>query len=679
MVLLLVVGLVVVAAVRASVLDRAGSGLASEAVVTASTTASGFSARAAVTSGSADSPGASWKARGAPVGAWLQLSWSVPHELQELVVVRNDLDEPGITSGYLSFGDGSHVQVTLSTTSRETALPFTPRSVDRVRFTVASAQPSASAVISEIVVRGADAPDAVTTDAEPDVAPRATLSSSVAETPLGALVDSPGPGQPGATWTAAAKTGDWVELQWPQPREISSVVLRGSASGARLSAADLVFSDGSSLRTGAVLPDPGLPTTLGFMPRVTTSLRINLDQIDGTDPLQLSELEVYRVGATPPAPVEKGKLTDAGTGGCQSPPSAAGDFQVVCPLNGTRVGASATLEVALSPAYTSVTAQVVGQSGSRKVEGSRGSDGQVQLPVDLSNVPVGPLTVSVVAEGRGVSEKTANLQLLRDGTRPDDVASSDVARGRGLLYAEEFHQPVSTSRSGEGAVYASAKSSSSGSEDFGDAIFADPSQGFDNMTTFDDQYLAMNVKPRPDGFSDPQGWNRDHIGAMLASARAGGSGLSAQYGYFEARMYAPAMPGTWPAFWLLPSDNLAEKQPVVAEIDAAELYGHNPEGTCSTTHSYKDGKDEGGKAQCGDRFDSVQKALAWHTYGVDVLPDVNVFYVDGKEVARAPQVDGGASPMFFLVNLALGGGWPLELDPVRNRASLYVDYVRVYV
>ena len=43
-------------------------------------------------------------------------------------------------------------------------------------------------------------------------------------------------------------------------------------------------------------------------------------------------------------------------------------------------------------------------------------------------------------------------------------------------------------------------------------------------------------------------------------------------------MLAPAAPGTWPAFWMLPSDNLIKPQPVVAEIDAVELYGHDPTG-----------------------------------------------------------------------------------------------------
>jgi hypothetical protein len=35
--------------------------------------------------------------------------------------------------------------------------------------------------------------------------------------------------------------------------------------------------------------------------------------------------------------------------------------------------------------------------------------------------------------------------------------------------------------------------------------------------------------------------------------------------------------------------------------------------------------------------------------------------------------------MFFLVDLALGGGWPVDLRAVQDTAALYVDYIRVYV
>ena len=35
--------------------------------------------------------------------------------------------------------------------------------------------------------------------------------------------------------------------------------------------------------------------------------------------------------------------------------------------------------------------------------------------------------------------------------------------------------------------------------------------------------------------------------------------------------------------------------------------------------------------------------------------------------------------MCFLLDLALGGGWPIDLAGVQDRADLYVDYVHVYV
>jgi hypothetical protein len=34
-------------------------------------------------------------------------------------------------------------------------------------------------------------------------------------------------------------------------------------------------------------------------------------------------------------------------------------------------------------------------------------------------------------------------------------------------------------------------------------------------------------------------------------------------------------------------------------------------------------------------------------------------------------------PFFFLINLATGGGWPVDLSRY-GAADMYVDYVRVY-
>ena len=131
--------------------------------------------------------------------------------------------------------------------------------------------------------------------------------------------------------------------------------------------------------------------------------------------------------------------------------------------------------------------------------------------------------------------------------------------------------------------------------------------------------------------------------------------------------------------WLLPSDNLIEPKSTVAEIDAVELYGHDPPGACHSTHSYMNGRNVEGIALCGRRFATEQEAMRWHVYAVTVEPTEIVYRIDGKVVARAPQVNGGDKPMFLLVDLALGGGWPIKLGPVQNRAAMYVDWFRVYV
>ncbi len=45
--------------------------------------------------------------------------------------------------------------------------------------------------------------------------------------------------------------------------------------------------------------------------------------------------------------------------------------------------------------------------------------------------------------------------------------------------------------------------------------------------------------------------------------------------------------------------------------------------------------------------------MRWHVYGVTVEPTEIVYRIDGKVVARAPQVDGGDKPMFLLIDLGV--------------------------
>jgi hypothetical protein len=600
-----------------------------------------------------------------------------------------------MTSGFLNFGDGSFLQITLSTTSRVTQVVFSPRLVNRVRLTAASVTPGAKEIaIAEILASTKPRSDDVVVDDAPggNVALNAKVSQSSearASDPR-ALQDgtgSAGGEAIGRPWTANHPEGAWVQLDWARPRELTSVEIVGvSGSSGHPSELALSFGDGTVLTVGEVLPDSKRPTVVSFMPRVTSSVRLRLDGVKGNGAVSLGELRAYQRGAIPRRPSNAGKSVRQDSASCPAPGARPGGtgFVVSCPLAGSAVtGSKVNLQVSVGAGYTSVTATLwPGTSDSpagRPVRVRPGASGTAALAVDLSGTPPGPFTVKVEVGGPGRPTATTflPLDLVGDG-KADSVESSSPAGGRSLVYAEEFQDPVSVSRSGLGADYAAAKPTHNGVEDFGDAIFADPALGFGNLTVVDNRYLRIRVQPNPSGYTDPQGWGRTRIGGLLAAARQGGSGFSAQYGYFEARMLTTAAPGTWPSFWLLPSDNLIRAQPAVAEIDAVELYGHEPTGACQSTHEYRGGKD-GGIARCGRRFADERTALTWHTYGVSVTPTGITFYLDGQEVAEAPQVTGGGAPMFFLVDLALGGGWPVALEPLQDRAVLYVDYIRVYV
>lgn len=275
------------------------------------------------------------------------------------------------------------------------------------------------------------------------------------------------------------------------------------------------------------------------------------------------------------------------------------------------------------------------------------------------------------------------LQLYNDSRDPSgavQTATSDLGASRSLVYAEEFNSAISYSLDGRNpaADYPAAKPEYWGTGQFGGAIFPDPAEKFDTLKIVDGRYLRMATEPNPPGYTDPSRWGRKHIGGLLGSARAGGSGFAAQYGYFEARMLAPANPGTWPAFWMLPANNLVAYQRQVAEIDVVELYGNNPTIGCHAVHAYTNSNDKA-TVNCGRRFADARQASQWHVYGADVTPTQVTFYIDGVKTVSIPQVAGGDQPMFFMVNATLGGGWPIKLDPVQNRSATYVDYIRVYV
>lgn len=526
--------------------------------------------------------------------------------------------------------------------------------------------------------------------------PSATVTTSASGTSPNRLTDGvPTPSEEGvgASWTAPARAGQWVQLNWSSPQRVTSVQVYGAVAPAAVRAASITLSDGSAYEVGDLISDSSAPTTIAFPARPVTWVRYTVTGVKGSGDLGIAEMRAYGERQTPVR--YAGAAPTMATNDPINPPcpaptgtARAGVISVSCPIAAAtvkdvqrvRFRAAGLTRVAVNvwqgdPAGTAVAERIVDVA----------PDGSGRVSIDLAQQQNGPITLGfrgVAGPGLAFSRPTY-LQVYNVGRSRSAAlvpAASAQGRSRTLVYAEEFNTPFTVSYDGRSpvATYAAGKPEPWGAGQFGEAVFPDPALGFDNLRWTGGRYLRILAQPNPAGYSDPHQWGRTSLGGLVASARPGGSGFAAQHGYFEVKMLAPAARGTWPAFWMLPMDNLVESKSRVAEIDALELYGHDPEGECHSTHSYLDGTNVDGVALCGRRLPSPD-AMRWHVWGADVRPTEIVFYVDGREVARAPQVAGGEKPMFFLVNLALGGGWPVDLEPIQGRAAVYVDYVRVYV
>ncbi|MDG0814707.1 glycoside hydrolase family 16 protein [Cohnella rhizosphaerae] len=312
--------------------------------------------------------------------------------------------------------------------------------------------------------------------------------------------------------------------------------------------------------------------------------------------------------------------------------------------------------------------------------------GEVEIDADL--LPHGPLTIVLNAwdapEGEPAFTKSATsyVQLYNEGGviwKKGIPAPPQQANGMKVKFEDDFDGPLSVSKTGAGTRYASLKPDWPNGSEFGEAIFADPADAVNPFAVLGDDYLRIRVARAPEGYADPQGWNRKYIGGLLSSVRLDGTGVSAKNGYFEARIQMPAGKGAWPAFWLMSQNSSgADHLPSTAELDIVEAYGHDPAGACQAKHWWS-GSPESHQTNCSsENFAYGDNASTWHTYGAKVTEDEVIYYIDDVEVWRHDSFAQANTPLYFMLNLALGGGWPIDLSPYGDQIDMYVDYVRVF-
>ncbi len=197
---------------------------------------------------------------------------------------------------------------------------------------------------------------------------------------------------------------------------------------------------------------------------------------------------------------------------------------------------------------------------------------------------------------------------------------------------------------------------------FGDSIFTDPRPAF--------PFSVNNGILRIEARKDTRGKWRS---GLLASVDRDEKGFLQQFGYFEIRAKLPEGKGLWPAFWLIGQG----KSNHPAEIDVFEHYGHHPDRLESTVHVWNHNEPRNNRSAShvtvvptGSLYDR------FNTFGVLIDCKWIRIYFNRALVWQTSTPAQHRQPMYVLLNLAMGPGWPIDETP--NPSFMFVDYVKVW-
>lgn len=348
-----------------------------------------------------------------------------------------------------------------------------------------------------------------------------------------------------------------------------------------------------------------------------------------------------------------------------------------------------------APGFKSVTAKCWKQGGrfgtdSTVATVALDAQGRGSFVFPADSYPHGPITIRIAGVNGDVKDN-CYLQLYNQGGVVWNTGipkeTPPAAKGMTLAFADDFSGPLSISSTDPKATYYDHKPPN-GSQDFSVHTFSDPDTS-KNPFAHVDSYLRIRAS------------DETHSSGLISSLKNDGSGIKVSLPcYFECRFIGPNAIGTWPAFWLM-TDYMTDyklkgdKTPV-DELDIIEAYGgegpHEPNADDTymiTPHCWNQGEE--GKALSDRAFVGLHNPChmrkfgipstwfeTFHTYGCKITATDTIYYCDDIEVGRHPTLPVCKErPLFFMINLATGGGWPVDLSRY-GKVDMYVDYVRVY-
>lgn len=162
------------------------------------------------------------------------------------------------------------------------------------------------------------------------------------------------------------------------------------------------------------------------------------------------------------------------------------------------------------------------------------------------------------------------------------------------------------------------------------------------------------------------------------------------YGRIQVRAKVPEGRGTWPAVWMLPTDNTYGGWPYSGEIDIMEYVGYDPNTIHGTIHT--GAYNHGLGTQIGYTTSVPTAEEEFHVYEMIWEPSSIKMFIDGVQFAtfgynpdtNVDILNSDAWPFdqrfHLILNLAIGGNWGgVEgVDDTIFPATFQVDYVRVF-
>jgi beta-glucanase (GH16 family) len=157
-----------------------------------------------------------------------------------------------------------------------------------------------------------------------------------------------------------------------------------------------------------------------------------------------------------------------------------------------------------------------------------------------------------------------------------------------------------------------------------------------------------------------------------------------KFGKIMAKIKLPKGKGIWPAFWMMPTNEVYGGWPKSGEIDILELTGDTMSKIYGTVHygpAWPNNLRTGGYY----KNEKVDFSSGFHIYSIEWKSDTINWYVDSTKYftvtksSIAPQNWPFNENFHLILNCAVGGNWPGNPDSATTfPQKMEVDYIRIY-